>query len=43
MTRRIKLFDIPSMVKKLQFMGPGEAFVDTDLTRLYQEIEALKA
>jgi predicted ATPase len=43
MTRSIKLFDIPSMAKKLQFMGPGEAFVDTDLTRLYQEVEALKA
>jgi AAA15 family ATPase/GTPase len=42
-TRSIKLFDIPSMAKKLQFLGPGEAFVDTDLTRLYQEIEALKA
>lgn len=43
MTRSVKLFDIPSMAKKLQFMGPGEAFVDTDLTRLYQEVEALKA
>jgi predicted ATPase len=43
MTRSIKLFDIPSMAKKLQFMGPGEAFVDTDLTRLYQEVESLNA
>lgn len=43
MTRSVKLFDIPSMAKKLQFMGPGEAFVDTDLTRLYQEVEALNA
>jgi hypothetical protein len=43
MTRSVKLFDIPSMAKKLQFMGPGEAFVDTDLTRLYQEVETLKA
>lgn len=42
-TRSVKLFDIPSMAAKLQFMGPGEAFVDTDLTRLYQEVEALKA
>lgn len=40
-TRSIKLFAIPSMAKKLEFMGPGEAFVDTDLTRLYQEIEQL--
>ncbi len=43
MTRSIKLFDIPSMAKKLQFMGPGEAFVDTDLTLLSQEVEAFKA
>jgi len=40
-TQSIKLFDIPSLAKKLAFMGPGEAFVDTDLTCLYQEIEAL--
>ncbi|SFM15326.1 AAA family ATPase [Marinobacter zhejiangensis] len=37
-TRSIKLFDIPSMSKKLEFMGPGEAFIDTDLTQLYKEI-----
>lgn len=37
-TRAIKLFDIPSMKKKLDFMGPGEAFIDTDLIHLYQEI-----
>jgi AAA15 family ATPase/GTPase len=41
MTRSVKLFDIPSMAKKLQFMGPGEAFADTDLTNLYQEIDNL--
>lgn len=40
-TRSIKLFDIPSMAKKLDFMGPGEAFIDTDLTRLHQEITHL--
>ena len=40
-TRAIKLFDIPSMAKKLNFMGPGEAFIDTDLTQLYLEIETL--
>jgi len=40
-TRSIKFFDIPSMAKKLQFMGVGEVFVDTDLTLLYQEIETL--
>ena len=37
-TRAVRLFDIPSMAKKLQFMGPGEAFIDTDLTRLQDEI-----
>ena len=37
-TQAIKLFDIPSMAKKLQFMGPGEAFVDTDLSKLADEI-----
>lgn len=37
-TRSIRLFDIPSMAKKLDFMGPGEAFIDTDLTQLYLEI-----
>lgn len=37
-TKAIKLFDIPSMAKKLEFMGPGEAFIDTDLTQLHDEI-----
>ncbi|EGR1420442.1 AAA family ATPase [Vibrio cholerae] len=37
-TRSKRLFDIPSMSKKLDFMGPGEAFIDTDLTELYKEI-----
>lgn len=37
-TQSIRLFDIPSMAKKLQFMGPGEVFVDTDLTTLSKEI-----
>jgi predicted ATPase len=40
-TQSIKLFDIPSMAKKLEFMGPGEVFVDTDLTNLYQEIDSM--
>lgn len=42
-TRSIKLFDIPSMAKKLEFMGPGEAFIDTDLTLLYKEIADIQA
>lgn len=37
-TRSVRLFDILSMAKKLDFMGPGEAFIDTDLTKLYLEI-----
>ncbi|MGL4207512.1 MAG: AAA family ATPase, partial [Aeromonadaceae bacterium] len=40
-TRSIRLFDIPSMARKLDFMGPGEAFIDTDLTKLYQEISTI--
>ncbi|MGI3152943.1 AAA family ATPase [Aeromonas veronii] len=41
-TRSIKLFDIPSMAKKIAFMGPGEAFIDTDLTTLYKEISNIQ-
>ena len=41
-TRAIRLFDIPSMAKKLEFMGPGEAFIDTELIHLNQEIEMLR-
>ncbi|WP_165728191.1 ATP-binding protein [Pseudoalteromonas sp. 31A1] len=42
-TRSIKLFDIPSMASKLEFMGPGEAFIDTDLTQLYKEIGKIQS
>ena len=42
-TRSIRLFDIPSLAKKLEFMGPGEAFIDTNLIELYQEIAQLPA
>jgi predicted ATPase len=42
-TRAIKLFDIPSMASKLKFMGPGEAFIDTDLTLLYKEIAPIQS
>lgn len=37
-----KLFDIPSLNEKLSVMGPGEAFIDTDLTKLYEEIQMLE-
>jgi len=40
-TRAIRFFDIPSIAEKLTVMGPGEAFVDTDLTALRDEIEAV--
>jgi len=42
-TRSIRLFDIPSISKKLEFMGPGEAFIDTDLTKLYAEIADIQS
>ena len=41
-TKASRLFDIPSLSEKLNMMGPGEAFIDTDLTLLYQEIESLQ-
>jgi predicted ATPase len=40
-TKAIRFFDIPSVAKKLKFMGPGEAFVDTKLSSLVEEIAAL--
>jgi Fe-S cluster assembly ATPase SufC len=39
-TRAIPFFSIPSIGKKLTVMGPGEAFVDTNLTKLGEEIRA---
>jgi predicted ATPase len=42
-TRSIRLFDIPSLAEKLKFMGPGEAFIDTDLSELYIEIESMQS
>jgi predicted ATPase len=37
-TKAIPFFSIPSLAEKLTVMGPGEAFVDTNLTMLAQEI-----
>ena len=37
-TQAIPFFSIPSLAKKLTVMGPGEAFVDTNLTDLADEI-----
>lgn len=40
-TRAVRFFDIPSVAEKLTVMGPGEAFADTNLTALDDEIEAV--
>ena len=40
-TRSVPFFSIPSLSAKLAVMGPGEAFVDTDLSRLTEEIAAM--
>lgn len=42
-TQAIPFFEIPSLAEKLEVMGPGEAFVDTDLTALQDEIDAMSA
>ncbi len=36
-TRAVRLFDLPSAQKKLALLGPGEVFVDMDLTALPAE------
>lgn len=40
-THSIRFFSIPSLAEKLNVMGPGEAFVDTNLTELAGEIKAM--
>lgn len=42
-THAIPFFSIPSLAEKLTVMGPGEAFVDTNLTQLADEIAGLTA
>ncbi|EGW23393.1 AAA family ATPase [Methylobacter tundripaludum] len=39
-TRARPFFSIPRIGEKLTYMGPGEAFIDTDLTALTQECVA---
>ncbi len=39
LTQSIPFFEIPSMAEKLEYMGAGEVYVDTDLNRLIEEIE----
>jgi predicted ATPase len=38
-TRCTRYFDLPDTAKKLNALGPGEVFVDTDLTALVQGLE----
>lgn len=40
-TQSIPFFSIPSMKEKLEFMGAGEVYVDTNLVKLYEEIKSL--
>lgn len=42
-TKAISFFSIPSIAEKLTVMGPGEVFVDTNLTDMSEEIQALEA
>lgn len=42
-TQAIRLFEIPSLAEKLRVMGPGEAFIDTQLTALEEEIKMIDA
>jgi predicted ATPase len=42
-TQSIPFFSIPSIAEKLTVMGPGEAFVDTNLMTLGDEIRILRA
>lgn len=42
-TKAVPFFSIPSLGKKLEVMGPGEAFIDTDLASLTEEIEQTQA
>jgi energy-coupling factor transporter ATP-binding protein EcfA2 len=39
-TQAVRLFDLESIRKKLELLGPGEAYVDTDLSHLPREAEA---
>jgi AAA15 family ATPase/GTPase len=40
-TQAVPFFKIPSIAAKLEVMGPGEAFVDTNLTELHKEITSM--
>ena len=40
--RSVRYFDLPSAKRKLDLLGPGEVFVDTDFSVLTLEAEALR-
>jgi len=42
LTQSIPFFEIPSMAEKLEYMGAGEVYVDTNLEELIEEIETIK-
>ncbi len=42
LTQSIPFFEIPSMAEKLEMMGAGSAYVDTDLEALLDEIEEVQ-
>jgi len=42
-TRSIPFFDIPSMREKLELMGVGEVYIDTNLSDLSQEIKLIES
>jgi predicted ATPase len=42
-TKSIPFFSIPSMKEKLELMGAGEVYVDTNLSNLHEEIKLLEA
>ncbi len=43
LTQSIPFFEIPSMAEKLEYMGAGEVYVDTNLEELIDEIKAIRA
>ena len=42
-TKSIPFFSIPSMKEKLELMGAGEVYVDTNLSNLHEEIKLIEA
>lgn len=42
-TKSIPFFEIPSMAEKLEMMGAGSAYVDTNLDELLKEIEEVQS